>query len=90
MRGVTNTDWSISHGDWIGFEGTAIASCLISNGTTEVFVWQWDAAWPHALALTPNTVTIFPLMDPGVKLTSDGRTALWSGRGAIEEYFEKE
>ena len=89
-RGVVNTIWTVHNGDWRGFEGKAFASCFMHDGTTEVFVWQWDSAWPHALALTPNTANLFPLMDPGVELTPYGQSSLWSGRSGREEYFKKE
>ena len=89
-RGVVNTVWSVQDGDWLGFEGKAYAACFLHDGTTEVFVWQWDSAWPHALALTPNTAKLFPIMDPGVELTPYGQSSLWSGRPGREKYFTKE
>ena len=89
-RGVANTVWSVQNGDWLGFEGKAFASCFMRDGTTEVFVWQWDSAWPHALALTPNTALTVPRMDPGVELTPYGQSSLWSGRPGKEKYFKKE
>jgi len=87
--GVANTIWTIQDGDWRGFEGKAFASCFLKDGTAEIFAWQWDAAWPHALAITPKTAMAFPLMDPGVDLQSYGQSSLWEGRGAIDKYFRK-
>ncbi|NLB54619.1 MAG: hypothetical protein GX811_02420 [Lentisphaerae bacterium] len=88
-RGIVNTVWFVEHGDWRGLEGKAYVACFSRDGTTEVFVWQWDSAWPHALALTPNTAKIFPLMDPGVELTPSGQSSLWSGKSGAKLYFEK-
>jgi hypothetical protein len=88
-RGVANTIWTIHDGDWFGFEGKAFACCVLKDGTAEFFAWQWDAAWPHALALTPKTAKAFPLMDPGVELTPYGQSSLWCGRGGMDKYFKR-
>jgi len=87
--GVVNTVWTIQDGDWRGFEGRAFASCFLKEGNSEIFAWQWDAAWPNALALTPKTAKTFPLMDPGVEVTPYGQSSLWSGKNAIEKYFKR-
>ena len=85
--GVANTIWTIEDGDWRGFEGKAFAACFLKDGSALLFAWQWDAAWPHALALTPNTAATFPRMDPGVELTPYGQSSLQSGRPALQMYF---
>jgi hypothetical protein len=89
-RGVANIIWTIHDGDWRGFEGKAFASCFLKDGNAEIYAWQWDAAWSHALALTPKTAKTFPLMDPGVELTPYGQSSLWGGKGAIDRYFMKQ
>ena len=84
---VTNTVWTFRSGEWWGFEGKAFARCSFADGTSQQFAWQWDSAWPHALAITPNTAKAFPLMDPKVELTTDGHSTLWAGRGGFGKYF---
>lgn len=87
--GVANTIWTVHDGDWRGFEGKVFASCFLKDGAVAIFAWQWDAAWPHALAVTPKTAKAFPLMDPGVELTPYGQSSLWEGKGAIDKYFRR-
>ena len=86
--GVANTIWTIEDGDWRGFEGKAFAACFLKDGSARLFAWQWDAAWPQALALTPKTAATFPRMDPGVELTPYGQSSLQSGRPGLKMYFQ--
>jgi hypothetical protein len=87
--GVTNRSWRIRDGEWWGFEGKAFVSCVLNDGSVEFFAWQWDAAWPYALAITPKTAKAFPLMDPHVDLTPYGQSSLWCGKGGLDKYFKR-
>lgn len=49
--------------------------------------WQWDIDWPSSRAITPQTATLFPSLDPHVPLDPSGLGILWHGKGAIPDYF---
>ena len=89
------TRWSIVHLDdelWMG----AQVFCLVEWGRINsdkgsvLLAWQWDMKWPFPLALTSETATIFPLLDPGCPLSDTTQRRLYSGGLGITKYFSKE
>ncbi len=83
--------WRIENGDFPYLEGWVYCDWNFipcNDGVTNLsYAWQWDASWPSPRAITPLTARTFPFLDPRCPLTTDGRTALQTGKSAISRYF---
>lgn len=82
-----HVEWYVYSYDFPFLDACVSCSTILMDGSSRIFLFQWDCSWPAPVALTPTTASVFPALDPGVSLDPTGQSVLPRGKVGLNSYF---